>query len=196
MRAYAQLLLAILCVGVVFVGPLSYAMQRNTHFRNFHVVEEGVLYRSGQLSPEMLEQVVRERKIHTLITLRTSRVQGVYPPDTWEEEFCNKWGMKHFRIVPRVWGADEQGDIPAEEAIQQFLSVMDDARNYPVLVHCFAGIHRTGTMCAIYRMEFDRWPSDRAINEAQLIGYDPRIMRKDIEPYLRGYSPRWQHGKK
>jgi tyrosine-protein phosphatase SIW14 len=94
--------------------------------------------------------------------------------------------------VPRVWGADEQGEIPAEEAVKEFLKVMDERENYPVLVHCFAGIHRTGTMCAVFRMEFHHWPADRAINEMQQCGFEPADMVENIEVYLRDYTPRWK----
>ena len=41
--------------------------------------------------------------------------------------------------------------------------VMADPGNYPVLVHCFAGIHRTGAYCAVYRMEFERWDNADAM---------------------------------
>lgn len=187
--------LGLTVIAVVIGGPLGYAVHQNTHFRNFHVVEEEVLYRSGQMSPDALDQVVKERRIKTVLSLRTTRVVGKLPPDTWEEEYCAKRGIKHVRIVPRVWGADEKGEIPAEQAVQEFLQVMDDKTNYPVLVHCFAGIHRTGTMCAIFRIEFHHWPADRAITEMQVNGFDPLDMQDHIEGYLRSYIPRWQHGK-
>ena len=44
--------------------------------------------------------------------------------------------------------------VRAYAAVQEFLAVMDKKENHPVLVHCFAGIHRTGTMCAIFRIEY------------------------------------------
>lgn len=188
--------LALTVVGVVIAGPLCYAVHQNTHMRNFAVVEEGVLYRSGQLSPEALDQVVKERNIRTLLTLRTSRVTGKLPPDEWEKDYCEAHGVQHVRIVPSVWSPDEKGDVPAEEAVQDFLRVMDDPKNYPVLVHCFAGIHRTGTMCAIYRMEFHAWPVDRAINEMQCYGFDPADLKKHIDGYLRSYVPRREQKKK
>jgi tyrosine-protein phosphatase SIW14 len=190
MAARWQVVLGVTTAGLVVAAPLVYASQRNTHLRNFRVVEDSVLYRSGQLTPAGLERVVHDRGIKTLITLRTTRVAGRLPPDSWEEEFCATHGLKHVRIPPRVWGADEKGEIPAEEAVREFLKVMDDRKNYPVLVHCFAGIHRTGTMCAIFRMEFHHWSADRAIAEMELYGFDPLDMKENIEGYLRSYAPR------
>jgi tyrosine-protein phosphatase SIW14 len=93
-----------------------------------------------------------------------------------------------------VWSPDEKGGVPAEEGIKEFLRIMDDPANHPVLVHCFAGIHRTGTMCAIYRMEYDRWTVDQSLAEMQAFGYDLADLHEHVEHYLRGYRPRWQRG--
>jgi tyrosine-protein phosphatase SIW14 len=185
-----KLVLALAVIGVVIAGPLCYAVHQRTYMRNFAVVEEGVLYRSGQLTPQALDQVARERNIRTLVTLRTTRVIGKLPPDTWEEDYCQSHGLKHVRIVPRVWGADERGEVPAEQTVQEFLQVMDDPANYPVLVHCFAGIHRTGMMCAVFRMDYQGWNVDRAIQEMQHYGYEPAYFTQDVESYLRKYAPR------
>jgi tyrosine-protein phosphatase SIW14 len=182
--------LATIC-GVV-TAPVVYSSHLNTHARNIRVVEEGVLYRSGQLSPEGLERIVSERGIKTVVTLRTSRVVGKLPPDSWEADFCATRGLNHVRIVPRVWSPDEKGEVPAEEAVREFIAVMDKKENYPVLVHCFAGIHRTGIMCAIFRMEYDHWSAERAIAEMQQCGFDPVDMKERIEGYLRSYQPRWK----
>ena len=103
---------------------------------------------------------------------------------------CKAKGLKHVRIVPRVWGADEKGEIPAEQAVQEFLAVMEKKENHPVLVHCFAGIHRTGTMCAIFRMEYHGWTVERSMEEMQLYGFAPEDMHQHIAVYLREYETR------
>ena len=170
-------------------APLVYATHVNTHLRNFRVVEEGVLYRSGQLTPEGLDRVLRDYRIKTVVTLRTSRTAAL-PPDDWEQGMCAAMGLNHVRIVPRVWGADETGEIPAEQAVQEFLEVMDKKENHPVLVHCYAGIHRTGTMCAIFRIDYHGWSAERAMSEMQLYGFAPEDMHEHISGYLRDYKPR------
>jgi tyrosine-protein phosphatase SIW14 len=184
-----QFVLACTAVFLVIAAPLVYSAHRTSNHRNFRVVREGVLYRSGQLSPAGLDRAIRERGIRTVISLRAPGRS-----DSWEEQFCADRKVQHVRIEPRVWRPDEKGDIPADDAVKEFLAVVAKPENHPVLVHCFAGIHRTGTMCAIYRMEEDRWPAERAINEMHRYGFEPEDMIADVESYLRAYRPRWRTG--
>lgn len=186
-----KLVLGLAVAAFVVAVPLVYSAHRTVYSRNFRVVEDGVLYRSGQLTPEGLDRVIRELGIKTVVSLRAPGRS-----DSWEDQYCKDRGLRHVRIEPRVWRADEKGDVPAEQAVKEFLAVMDDRANYPVLVHCFAGIHRTGTMCAIFRMEYHRWPAERAINEMQQCGFDPKDMIESIGGYLRAYRPRWQSSAK
>src|ERR1700761_7425447 len=95
-------------VALVIAVPLLYSSHQQTQLRNFRIVEEGVLYRSGQLTPAGFERVLREYGIKTVITLRTSRVLDVPYPDLWEKEICESRNLKHVRIVPRVWGMNEK----------------------------------------------------------------------------------------
>jgi tyrosine-protein phosphatase SIW14 len=185
-----RVLLGAATVLLVAAVPLLYSAHRQIHRRNFRVVEDGVLYRSGQLSPAGLERVLHEYRIKTVVTLRTTRVPERGFPDAWEAELCATRGLKHVRIVPRVWGPDEKGEVPAGQAVREFLRVMDDPANYPVLVHCFAGIHRTGTMCAVFRMEYHGWPVDAALAEMHQCGYEPEDLHEHVEGYLRAYRPR------
>ncbi|MBA4191044.1 MAG: hypothetical protein C0467_23915 [Planctomycetaceae bacterium] len=185
-----QIVLGLTATAVIVAPPIVFTSQHGIQFRNLRLVEEGVLYRSGQLTQDGLERVLHEKGIKTVVTLRATRIAGKIPPDDWEVDLCAARGVKHVRIVPRNWCTNASGEVPAEEAVKEFLTVMDDRSNYPVLVHCFAGIHRTGAMCSIFRMEFQGWPNERAIEEMRMCGFDPLDMQGCITEYLRTYQPR------
>jgi tyrosine-protein phosphatase SIW14 len=161
-----------------------------THLRNFRTVEPGVLYRSGQLSPTGLDLVLRAYGIRTVVTLRTVRDPGRPYPDAWEEAACAARGARHVRILPRPWLPDEGGEPPAAGVVRAFLAVVADPANRPVLVHCFAGVHRTGTLVAVYRREYAGWGAEEAIAELERGGYAPGPARDPIDVFLRRYRPR------
>ena len=78
------------------------------------------------------------------------------------------------------------------QAIDQFLAVMDDTSNYPVLIHCKAGLHRTGCMVAVYRMEYQGWSAFAALNEAKANGFGEfagSAANDYIMQYITTYEP-------
>src|SRR5262249_17069973 len=56
-------------------------------------------------------------------------------------------------------------DRPSDQAVNQFLKLVNDPANMPVYVHCQGGRHRTGVMTAVYRMTKDGWSAARAYQE-------------------------------
>ena len=184
-------LLGLLVAALLVAGPWGYAHYRQIHIRNFRAVREGVLYRSGQMTITGLKAAVHERGIKTVITLRDSASANEPPPDLSEENYCLAEGLNYVRISPRSWWSPD-GSIPAEIGVRRFLEVMDNADNFPVLVHCFAGIHRTGAFCAVYRMEYDRWSNEEAIAELYACGYKYLEDEWDLLDFLKSYVPRWK----
>jgi tyrosine-protein phosphatase SIW14 len=192
MRSYRIVLgltLAALIVGV----PLSYAYYRQTNIRNLHAVRDGVLYRSGQLSIAGLRSVVHDYGIRTVITLRDSFDPNDPPPDLAEENFCLAEAIRYVRISPRTWWAPAGEAPPARPGVDRFLEVMKDPSNYPVLIHCYAGIHRTGAFCAVYRMEIDHWSNKRAIDELMAAGYRTLPDDWDLLEFLETFQPTWMN---
>src|SRR5260370_40138138 len=132
---------------------------------------------------------VHDYGIKPVITLRDSYYAKDLPPDLAEEEYCRAEEINYCRISPRTWWAPG-GRLPAaEEGVGQFREIMDDPKNYPVLIHCFAGIHRTGAFCAIYRMEYEQWTNAQAIAEMRACGYKDLEDEWDLLVYLEQYQP-------
>src|SRR5437773_12261447 len=80
-------------------------------------------------------------------------------------------------------------------SIKKFLEIMDDENSYPVLIHCKAGLHRTGVMAAIYRMEYDGWSREDALRELRSHGFGhwtANASNDYILQYVMPYRPRNQ----
>jgi tyrosine-protein phosphatase SIW14 len=178
---------AILITLSLIFGPVSYAFHLLAQTRNFRVVREGVLYRSGQITLEGLKRLHFDYGLKTVICLREKKTAA----DQAEEDYCNAEELNFVRIPPNHWG-DEWGAPPAEEGVRKFREVLSDPRNHPVLVHCLAGIHRTGIFTAIYRMEFEHWSNADAMAEMRACGYVELDEHIDVLSYLEQYRPSWR----
>ncbi len=78
-------------------------------------------------------------------------------------------------------------------AIDQLLTVLDDESNYPVLIHCHAGLHRTGILTAVYRMEYEGWSPGEAYREMKGQGFGPWVCTS-ANDYVTQYVLSYRRG--
>jgi protein tyrosine/serine phosphatase len=185
MQRICQWIFALVILAVLVVSPIVYKRVQYARSRGLHEVRAGVLYRCGQLNLAGLKRVIHDHGIRTVISLRG----GDFDIEKDEEAYCRLQGLNFHRLPPRAWAATD-GSVPAEKGLETFRAVMCNPRNHPVLVHCFAGIHRSGAYCAVYRMEFEGWTNDRAIAEMRKLGYNQIDDEWDVLEYLEKYQPR------
>jgi tyrosine-protein phosphatase SIW14 len=55
----------------------------------------------------------------------------------------------------------------------------------PIVVHCWHGSDRTGTVSALYRIVFQNWSKEEAIDELMQGGYGYHAMYKNIPTFIR-----------
>ena len=78
-----------------------------------------------------------------------------------------------------------------DQAVEKFLDILSDPVTYPrpVLIHCLAGVHRTGLMVALYRIEQQGWRKEQAIDEMRNLGYCDFTSYDPMRDYLFNWIP-------
>ena len=196
----SSVILSLLVVLLIVGGPMLYRIEKYRTFRNFRIVEEGKVYRSGQMSPAGFERVCREYGIRTVIKLReASEKPADIAADEAEEAYCQSHGIVFHRVLPKSWEVEEGllavfGSSTATDPklvpmwfnLRWFEQAMDDSLKtpQPVLIHCFAGIHRTGAMVAAYRMKYHGWTNVEAVAELRACGRSTSTYVGNLIPYL------------
>jgi len=92
--------------------------------------------------------------INTIVDLRNDH-------ESYAKSAAEAAGLKYF-LVPM-----DGVSAPSDPDVADFLKIVEDPANGKVYFHCKAGIHRTGTMGAVYRISHDGWDYDKAYKEMQ-----------------------------
>jgi hypothetical protein len=127
---------------------------------NFRTVEENKIYRSGLPSKKDLAYLREKYKIKTIFSFSgdiTQKYKDI-------EDFARENSVTLFKLA-MVTEKD-----PVREYVAIYLEEVNKSNNWPVLVHCGAGVDRTSWMIAIYRMVHQGWSWERAYEEAKKCG--------------------------
>ena len=184
------------------VVPYVYYRQGWAHSKRLRVMTEGKMYRSGCLTAQGFRDAVQRFGIRTIINLRDEAPNPELPRTYFdrrhtikEQELCRELGVKFVFIEVDLVQRDE---LPREKpkALEDYLKILDDPASYPVLIHCQAGLHRTGVLAAVYRMEYEGWTAEQAMRELRDNGFgvwNATSANDYVAEYVLGYHPRHRH---
>ena len=71
-----------------------------------------------------------------------------------------------------------------DEKVIEALRIIKQA-NGPILIHCWHGSDRTGLVSAMYRIVFQGWSKEDAIDELMNGGYGYHSLYKNIPEFIR-----------
>lgn len=136
-------------------------LSQDSVWERFDTVKPGVLYRSGQLTSEQLKSAIDRYGIRTVVNFQVrDRTLAT------EEALVRSLGSKFVNLPMPGDGFGE------ERQFREFLALVDDPANRPLLIHCAAGTCRTGAAVALYRFERDGWSIDDVTREMERQAYD------------------------
>jgi protein tyrosine phosphatase (PTP) superfamily phosphohydrolase (DUF442 family) len=114
---------------------------------NLHKVSDD-LYRGAQPSAEGVRQL-KNLGVKTIVNLRL-----LYS----DRDKIRGTSFSYHHIPMAAWH-------PEDKEVISFLKIVTDPNCTPVFVHCQRGAHRTGLMCAVYRIAVQGWSKAEAIDE-------------------------------
>ena len=135
---------------------------------NFYRVTER-LYRSEQpLKTSVLP--LHDLGVHIVISFRAFHS---------DEKVLRDSGITLQRIPMHTW------HIADEDVVQALRDIRHAEQTGPVLIHCQHGADRTGLVAAMYRMIYQDWTREEALDELQNGGYGFHSMWRNIPRYLQ-----------
>jgi len=137
------------------------------HTENFYRITPN-LYRAAQPSAEAFQEY-EKFGIKTVINLRSKNSDRKYL----------KGGstLRLIEVPMKAWDVDDD----------EVIAVMRLIKNEPgpILIHCQHGADRTGIMVAMYRLVFENWTREEALDELVGGGYGFHKIWKNIPKYIK-----------
>jgi protein tyrosine/serine phosphatase len=173
----------LLIAALVFMGAWAarFNLRDNAIPRNFGVVDEGKVYRSGRLTPAATREIVQRHSVKTVIDF------GAYQPGSVQERIAQQTaealGVNRFRFSLH---GDGTGD-PMQYVYA--LRLMAKPELQPVLIHCAAGAQRTSACVMFYRDIYQGKPISETYEESFEFKHDDR-RNPELRPYVQQWSER------
>ncbi len=188
---------------IIVAPPVTYYRVLYDHHKRLWPVTAGKIYRAGQMTAEGFRDALTHLKIRTVINVQSEFPDPAMELNSWsrktisETSVCRDLGVRYMHIKADGLRPDRNNPEAVPAIDDQFLNVLDDPANYPVLLHCRAGLHRTGCLTAVYRMEYEGWSHMLAAAELKGNGFDVAIGRRDctaandyVKQYVLNYRKR------
>ena len=144
----------------------------------FHRVDEN--YARGSQPMRGGINALKRLGVRTVVDLRS-----IYDYTDEVKTVAEIAGLRYEWIPMSVWNP------PTDDEAKKFISLVTDTANGPFFVFCADGLNRTGEMTAIYRVARDNWTVEKALDEADRLGFSPYYwgLRDYVWDYARKFRP-------
>jgi len=163
------------CMAIVCSPASAFASERNSQWAvpvdaslNLHCVTPA-LYRCKQFTKEQVP-ALQKLGIRTIVDLRHNHT---------DDDLLKDSGIKSVSVPMDTWSINDAHIIAALAAIRRAEA------DGPVAVHCEHGADRTGAVCAMYRVVYQGWTPDEAIDELRHGGYGFHWIWLNIPRYIK-----------
>ena len=150
-------------VAIIATTSGSYAYWYTHRYKHFAVHESGMVYRSAWVEPDVFSELIEKHQIRTIINLCEPGEMG---DARWDGQRAAVRGAGAQLLelpMPRTINAEDP-------AVTEYLDVLKNPDNYPLLVHCQHGVTRTAKLLALYDIAFRGMSARDSLQRMPLFG--------------------------
>jgi len=148
--------------------------QLDTPVQLYGEVVPGMLYRSSQPSPEGFAWL-KSNGIKTVVGLREEHDDA---------PVVGPLGFGKYVYIPIV-----DNTPPTNDQAEQFLALVTDRSNWPILVHCNYGIGRAGTMSVLTQYAVEGMSMEDAYASSVMFGGGPSPQLTWLSKWAKTHAP-------
>jgi protein tyrosine/serine phosphatase len=167
--------LAIISFGMIASAQTSPSSFPGISIANFGQMNDH-LYRGAQPSQSDYKALA-DMGIKTVIDLRNDY-------ESYAKSSAEAAGLKYVNIPMNGVSS------PSDEDVAKFLQVVNDPASGKVYFHCKAGIHRAGTMGAVYRINHDGWDYDKTYAEMKNYQFSAGLFHGALKGFVKKFADR------
>lgn len=166
LKKNTRILAALFTTFVVLVLIWEEVLEDRIVPKRWGAVEDGSIYRSGQLHPALVERTLASNNIDVIINMNQWRLDK--PAQAAEEAAADALGLEKARY-PMMGNGTGDPEMYAQ-AVEHLKRSADEGQR--VLVHCTAGAQRTGAVIALYRLLLQGWSMEDVLEEMETYDFD------------------------
>ena len=161
-------------ITIVVLAVAIVLLVKSFRINDLNVISPGILYTSAQPRGMDYTRLLYKYHIGTIINLRSPaehREQNWYNEEmTW----VRSNGVKYIEM-PLERNVDNPAHFPDANMQQQFLALMADKKNLPVLVHDGKGESRVAMMAAVWLISAEHQPVQQVVAATESIKESPLV---------------------
>ncbi len=153
---------------ILLVTAAVILLVRHFHIKNFHTIEPGVLYTSGQPRGMDYTRLLYKYHIGTIVNVRSA---SEHREKNWYNEEVT-W-VRNNGVNYEELPIEKANYLPDKQIQDQFLDIMADKANLPVLLHDSNGRKRVSILAAVWAVKARGYTVAEAIELVRSIKEQP-----------------------
>ena len=175
--------IASLVVLLLLATATGFGYWHHKRYKHWAIHDPGMVYRSAWLQGDVFAEQIEKYQIRAVLNLCN--------PNELGEQRCLDQRAAVSGAGAKLIELPMPATIDAgDPAVQEFVDVLSDPGNYPLLVHCQHGVTRTAKVLSMYDILFRGKTAQESLAAMPLFGRDEYSV--SVQAFVKDFEKRHQ----